>query len=403
MDRLLQRKKKLAEGGFVEEPKEASELSPMEPPRTMKNDFASSRKSELDSFFPYRNGASSPAHSPVAALSRESEAVSPKLRVERIPKSLFMSSVKSETKMERKEKKGPSPIPVSRNGKSPIQVIPKSPDLAHQTESPSFGSKSGERSVLAEGGKSEKEEEEEEKKNDEGNTTVNPPLTIVKASNEEVLQRRKKFEEITAVGQSENSKDRNVPKKTPKERTSPLSSSCESHWVSSNENPVKANPEVVEAPALDDAKVVQGVSHDADMGTGDASPIETFKFEASQPSKLTIGRNTTFDLDNLLNDVDFETELMELAPPLDTIHEEASQTAEKEEASQTAEKEEAGDDLVDASEMWECEVVYDYQAETEQSISVYAGQHVWGVVESGDWTQIRTEDGRVGLDSLSNL
>ena len=53
--------------------------------------------------------------------------------------------------------------------------------------------------------------------------------------------------------------------------------------------------------------------------------------------------------------------------------------------------------------MWECEVVYDYQAETEQSISVYAGQHVWGVVESGDWTQIRTEDGRVGMDSLSNL
>ena len=107
--------------------------------------------------------------------------------------------------------------------------------------------------------------------------------------------------------------------------------------------------------------------------------------------------------ETLMNDVDFETELMELAPSLDTIHEEASQTAEKEEASQTAEKEEAGDDLVDASEMWECEVVYDYQAETEQSISVYAGQHVWGVVESGDWTQIRTEDGRVGMDSLSYL
>ena len=384
----------------MEEPKETSERGPMEPPRTMKNDFASSRKSELDSFFLYRNGISSPAHSPVAAVSRESEAVSPKLRVERIPKSLFMSSVKSETKMERKEKKGPSPILESRNGKSPIQVIPKSPDLAHQTESPSFGSKSRERPMLAEGGKSEKEEK---KKNDEGNTTVNPPPTIGKASNEEVLQRREKFDEIKAVGQSENSKDRNVPKKTPKERTSPLFSSCESHWVGSNEDPVKANPEVVEAPAPDDAKVVQEVSRDADMGTGDASPIETFKFEASQPSKLTIGRNTTFDLDNLLNDVDFETELMELAPSLDTIHEEASQTAEKEEASQTAEKEEAGDDLVDASEMWECEVVYDYQAETEQSISVYAGQHVWGVVESGDWTQIRTEDGRVGMDSLSNL
>ena len=385
----------------MEEPKETSERGPMEPPRTMKNDFASSRKSELDSFFLYRNGISSPAHSPVAAVSRESEAVSPKLRVERIPKSLFMSSVKSETKMERKEKKGPSPILESRNGKSPIQVIPKSPDLAHQTESPSFGSKSRERPMLAEGGKSEKEEKKE--KNGEGNTTVNPPPTIGKASNEEVLQRREKFDEIKAVGQSENSKDRNVPKKTPKERTSPLFSSCESHWVGSNEDPVKANPEVVEAPAPDDAKVVQEVSRDADMGTGDASPIETFKFEASQPSKLTIGRNTTFDLDNLLNDVDFETELMELAPSLDTIHEEASQTAEKEEASQTAEKEEAGDDLVDASEMWECEVVYDYQAETEQSISVYAGQHVWGVVESGDWTQIRTEDGRVGMDSLSNL
>ena len=95
-----------------------------------------------------------------------------------------------------------------------------------------------------------------------------------------------------------------------------------------------------------------------------------------------------------MNDVDFETELMELAPSLDTITEEASQTAEKEEA---------GDDLVDASEMWECEVVYDYQAETEQSISVYAGQHVWGVVESGDWTQIRTEDGRVDLDSMAYL
>lgn len=375
----------------MEEPEEASERGPMELPRTMKNDFASSRKSELDSFFLYRNGASSPAHSPVAAVSRESEAVSPKLRVERIPKSLFMSSVKSETKMERKEKKGPSPIAESRNGKSPIQVISKSPDLAHQTESPSFGSKSRERPMLAEGGKSEKEEK---KKNDEGNTVVNPPPTIVKASNEEVLQRREKFDAIKAVGQSENSKDRNVPKKTPKERTSPLSSSCGSHWVGSNENPVKANPEVVEASAPDDAKVVQEVSRDADMGTGDASPIETFKFEASQPSKLTIGRNTTFDLDNLLNDVDFETELMELAPSLDTIHEEASQTAEKEEA---------GDDLVDASEMWECEVVYDYQAETEQSISVYAGQHVWGVVESGDWTQIRTEDGRVGMDSLSYL
>ena len=339
----------------MEEPKETSERSPMEPPRTMKNDSASSRKSELDSFFDYRNGASSPAHSPVAALSRESEAVSPKLRVERIPKSLFMSSVKSETKMERKEKKGPSPILESRNGKSPTQVIPKSPDLAHQTESPSFGSKSRERPMLAEG---EKGEKEEKKKNDEGNTMVNPPPTIVKASNE------------------------------------PLPSSWESHWVGSNKNPVKANPEVVEAPALDEAKVVQEVSHDVDMGTGDASPIESFRFEASQPSKLTIGRNTTFDLDNLLNDVDFETELMELAPSLDTIHEEASQTAEKEEA---------GDDLVDASEMWECEVVYDYQAETEQSISVYAGQHVWGVVESGDWTQIRTEDGRVGLDSLPNL
>lgn len=245
--------------------------------------------------------------------------------------------------------------------------------------------------MLAEG---EKGEKEEEKKNDESNTMVNPPPTIVKASNEEILQRREKFEEIKAVSQSENSKDRNVPEKTPKERTSPLSSSWESHWVGSNENPVKANPEVVEAPALDEAKVVQEVSHDVDMGTGDASPIESFRFEASQPSKLTIGRNTTFDLDNLLNDVDFETELMELAPSLDTIHEEASQTAEKEEA---------GDDLVDASEMWECEVVYDYQAETEQSISVYAGQHVWGVVESGDWTQIRTEDGRVGLDSLPNL
>ena len=277
----------------MEEPKETSERGPMEPPRTMKNDFASSRKSELDSFFLYRNGASSPAHSPVAAVSRESEAVSPKLRVERIPKSLFMSSVKSETKMERKEKKGPSPILESRNGKSPIQAISKSPDLAHQTESPSFGSKSRERPMLAEGGKSEKEEK---KKNDEGNTTVNPPPTIVKASNEEVLQRREKFDAIKAVGQSENSKDCNVPKKTPKERTSPLSSSCGSHWVGSNENPVKANPEVVETSAPDDAKVVQEVSRNADMGTEASSnpmknirkwPADTMKYIPSSVESVS--------------------------------------------------------------------------------------------------------------------
>lgn len=355
-------------------------------------------------FLPSRNGASSPTHSPVAAISRESEAVNPKLRVERIPKSLFMSSIKSETKLERKEKKkGPSPIPESRNGESPIRVIPESLDLTHQTEIPSFGSKSMERPVRAEREKNEEEEEEEEeeqkkkkkkKQDDDSNAMTSPPMPK-KTPNEEVLKLKEKFEQIKRVDQSEKSKDRPVSKKTPMERTPPLAKSWESHWTDPNEKPVKANPEVVEEPVLAaDPKEDKEVSHDVEVDSGDASPMETFQFEASQPSKLTIGRNTTFDLDNLLNDVDFETELMELAPSLDTITEEASQTAEKEEA---------GDDLVDASEMWECEVVYDYQAETEQSISVYAGQHVWGVVESGDWTQIRTEDGRVDLDSMAYL
>ena len=327
--------------------------------------------------------------------------MSPKLRVERLPKSFFMSSIKSQTKPEPKVVPKPEPkvvpkpepkvvpksepkvvpksepkmdnYPKEKNENSSVKTVSTHSDLAHYTDLLSHGSSSLERSAQL---------EEKKKKN----AIWRPPITMEK-SNGIVLQ----VKEISEQSKREDSSERETAGAVSSphmERAPPVPNATQFHCGGSGSSTVKEPFEETEVLFVDDQKGVQEVSKDADTQSDDASPIESFQFEASQSGKLTIGRNTTFDLDNLLNDVDFETELMEMAPSLDTIHEEASQSAEKEETA---------DDVVDASEMWECEVLYDYQADADQLISVYAGQHVWGVVESGDWTQIRTEDGRVCL------
>ena len=106
--------------------------------------------------------------------------------------------------------------------------------------------------------------------------------------------------------------------------------------------------------------------------------------------EVTIGRKTTFDLDALLGDLDLEQDLLETLPTLETI---------KESSVSVDDKTEVVNDLVDVNDLWECVVVYDYQADTNETLSVHVGEHVWGVSESGDWTQIRTEKGEVGFVS----
>ena len=332
----------------------------------------------MEESFPFRNATSSPPHSSVVAVSRESEAVSPKLRVERIPKSLFMSSLKGEVKMETKDKEKNKPFLESGKEHPPTKMKREGLDLVHRAELPSLESGSLVHSFHS------------TKSGNESGACDYPPLAKKEElPPREALQLETKSEVSTGVDHLEESKDNVVFRNTPLKVPPPMPNSDLSPLIrpsvqDENENENENSPVFMEATA-DDEKAAQAVS----QGSDDASPIETFHFESSQPNKLTIGRNTTFDLDNLLNDVDFETELMELAPSLETIHEEVSQSVEKEVPN---------DDLVDASEMWECQVVYDYQADTAQAISVHAGQNVWGVVESGEWTQIRTEDGRVGLN-----
>ena len=108
-------------------------------------------------------------------------------------------------------------------------------------------------------------------------------------------------------------------------------------------------------------------------------------------SEVTIGRKTTFDLDALLGDLDLEQDLLDTLPMLETIKETSSVSVD--------DKTEVVNDLVDVNDLWECVVVYDYQADTNETLSVHVGEHVWGVTESGDWTQIRTEKGEVSLGS----
>ena len=312
----------------------------------------SMNRSELDQVLRRRfvkSAEASSSHSPAVDRVRESEAVSPVLRAEHIPKSFFVAKpkeksvdklqIRSVDKSKQRIEERSEQKSVNRVQKNVSSFESKSVNRVQKNVN-SFESKNGNSFESKNGNSFESKNVEQPAKKDINpssqvklNTTVQNPADIPQQKSKE---------------QSEQDSGELSTEKTDKQTNTGAQSD--------------------ESPILDPSP----------------PPVDYHIGE------VTIGRKTTFDLDALLGDLDLEQDLLETLPTLETI---------KESSVSVDDKTEVVNDLVDVNDLWECVVVYDYQADTNETLSVHVGEHVWGVSESGDWTQIRTEKGEVGFVS----
>lgn len=297
----------------------------------------SMNRSELDQVLRRRfvkSAEASSSHSPAVDRVRESEAVSPVLRAEHIPKSFFVAKPKEKSvdKLQIRSVDKSKQRIEERSEQKSVNRVQKNVSSFESKNVNSFESKNG--------NSFESKNVEQPAKKDINpssqvklNTTVQNPADIPQQKSKE---------------QSEQDSGELSTEKTDKQTNTGAQSD--------------------ESPILDPSP----------------PPVDYHIGE------VTIGRKTTFDLDALLGDLDLEQDLLETLPTLETI---------KESSVSVDDKTEVVNDLVDVNDLWECVVVYDYQADTNETLSVHVGEHVWGVSESGDWTQIRTEKGEVGFVS----
>lgn len=321
----------------------------------------SMNRSELDQVLRRRfvKSAEVPSsHSPAVDRVRESEAVSPVLRAEHIPKSFFVAKPKE---------KSVDKLQIRSVDKSKQRIEErseqKSVNRVQKNES-SFESKNG---------------SSFESKN--GNSFESKNMNSFESKNVSSFEskNRNSFE------------SKNVEQPAKKD----INPSSQVKLNTTVQNPADIPQQKSKEQSEQDSGELSTEKTDKQTNTGaqsDESPI----LDPSPPpvdyhiGEVTIGRKTTFDLDALLGDLDLEQDLLETLPTLETI---------KESSVSVDDKTEVVNDLVDVNDLWECVVVYDYQADTNETLSVHVGEHVWGVSESGDWTQIRTEKGEVGFVS----
>ena len=357
---MLRRKQRLAEGKMADDTEEESRSQS----NTIKSDEkekGSMNRSELDQVLRRRfvKSAEVPSsHSPAVDRVRESEAVSPVLRAEHIPKSFFVAKPKE---------KSVDKLQIRSVDKSKQRIEErseqKSVNRVQKNES-SFESKNG---------------SSFESKN--GNSFESKNMNSFESKNVSSFEskNRNSFE------------SKNVEQPAKKD----INPSSQVKLNTTVQNPADIPQQKSKEQSEQDSGELSTEKTDKQTNTGaqsDESPI----LDPSPPpvdyhiGEVTIGRKTTFDLDALLGDLDLEQDLLETLPTLETI---------KESSVSVDDKTEVVNDLVDVNDLWECVVVYDYQADTNETLSVHVGEHVWGVSESGDWTQIRTEKGEVGFVS----
>ena len=329
----------------------------------------STNRSELDQVLRRRfvKSAEAPSsHSPAVDRVRESEAVSPVLRAEHIPKSFFVAKPKE---------KSVDKLQIRSVDKSKQRIEErseqKSVNRVQKNES-SFESKNG---------------SSFESKN--GNSFESKNMNSFESKNVNSFESKN--------GNSFESKNRNSfeSKNVEQPAKKDINPSSQVKLNTTVQNPADIPQQKSKEQSEQDSGELSTEKTDKQTNTGaqsDESPI----LDPSPPpvdyhiGEVTIGRKTTFDLDALLGDLDLEQDLLETLPTLETI---------KESSVSVDDKTEVVNDLVDVNDLWECVVVYDYQADTNETLSVHVGEHVWGVSESGDWTQIRTEKGEVGFVS----
>ena len=321
----------------------------------------SMNRSELDQVLRRRfvKSAEVPSsHSPAVDRVRESEAVSPVLRAEHIPKSFFVAKPKE---------KSVDKLQIRSVDKSKQRIEERSEQKSVnrvQKNVSSFESKNG---------------NSFESKN--GNSFESKNMNSFESKNVNSFESKN--------GNSFESKNVEQPAKKD------INPSSQVKLNTTVQNPADIPQQKSKEQSEQDSGELSTEKTDKQTNTGaqsDESPI----LDPSPPpvdyhiGEVTIGRKTTFDLDALLGDLDLEQDLLETLPTLETI---------KESSVSVDDKTEVVNDLVDVNDLWECVVVYDYQADTNETLSVHVGEHVWGVSESGDWTQIRTEKGEVGFVS----
>ena len=313
----------------------------------------STNRSELDQVLRRRfvKSAEVPSsHSPAVDRVRESEAVSPVLRAEHIPKSFFVAKPKEKSV-----------------DKLQIRSVDKSKQRMEE--------RSEQKSV----NRVQKNVSSFESKN--GNSFESKNVNSFESKNVNSFESKN-------VNSFES---KNVEQPAKKDINPSSQVKLNTTVQNLADNPHQKSKEQSEQ----DSGELSTEQTDKQTNTGaqsDESPI----LDPSPPpvdyhiGEVTIGRKTTFDLDALLGDLDLEQDLLETLPTLETI---------KESSVSVDDKTEVVNDLVDVNDLWECVVVYDYQADTNETLSVRVGEHVWGVSESGDWTQIRTEKGEVSFVS----
>ena len=329
----------------------------------------SMNRSELDQVLRRRfvKSAEVPSsHSPAVDRVRESEAVSPVLRAEHIPKSFFVAKPKEKSvdKLQIRSVDKSKQRIEERSEQKSVNRVQKNVSSFESKNVNSFESKNG-NSFESKNGNSF------ESKN--GNSYESKNGNSFESKN----------------GNSFESKNVEQPAKKD------INPSSQVKLNTTVQNPVDIPQQKSKEQSEQDSGELSTEKTDKQTNTGaqsDESPI----LDPSPPpvdyhiGEVTIGRKTTFDLDALLGDLDLEQDLLETLPTLETI---------KESSVSVDDKTEVVNDLVDVNDLWECVVVYDYQADTNETLSVHVGEHVWGVSESGDWTQIRTEKGEVGFVS----
>ena len=321
----------------------------------------STNRSELDQVLRRRfvKSAEAPSsHSPAVDRVRESEAVSPVLRAEHIPKSFFVAKPKEKSvdKLQIRSVDKSKQRMEERSEQKSVNRVQKNVNSFESKNVNSFESKNvnsfESKNVNSFESKNVSSFESKNRNSFESKTVEQPAKKDINPSSQVKLN--------TTV---QNPAD--IPQQKSKEQSEQDSGELSTEKTDKQTN---TGAQSDESPILDPSP----------------PPVDYHIGE------VTIGRKTTFDLDALLGDLDLEQDLLETLPTLETI---------KESSVSVDDKTEVVNDLVDVNDLWECVVVYDYQADTNETLSVHVGEHVWGVSESGDWTQIRTEKGEVGFVS----
>ena len=369
----------------------------------------SMNRSELDQVLRRRfvKSAEAPSsHSPAVDRVRESEAVSPVLRAEHIPKSFFVAKpkeksvdklqIRSVDKSKQRIKERSEQKSVNRVQKNVSSFESKNVSSFESKNVNSFESKNGNSFESKNGNSFEsKNVSSFESKNVSSFESKNVNSFESKNGNSFESKNGNSFESKNVSSfESKNGnsfESKNVEQPAKKD----INPSSQVKLNTTVQNPADIPQQKSKEQSEQDSGELSTEKTDKQTNTGaqsDESPI----LDPSPPpvdyhiGEVTIGRKTTFDLDALLGDLDLEQDLLETLPTLETI---------KESSVSVDDKTEVVNDLVDVNDLWECVVVYDYQADTNETLSVHVGEHVWGVSESGDWTQIRTEKGEVGFVS----